>query len=84
MYSITKKYDQFPPEKKTEILNQIILYFEQERDEKIGMVAAGNLLEFMIEIIGKDIYNLGIIDAKKILESRIEDIKYDIDDLQEF
>ena len=70
-------------EKRKSIIDELILYFEQERDEKVGMIAAGQLLDFFMQSAGSEIYNKGISDAKKVIESRINEISYDLDDLLE-
>lgn len=64
-------------------IDDIIYFFESERDEKIGVIAAESVLDFFLEHIGSKLYNQGIEDASKVLENRVEEMKYDLDELKE-
>ncbi|MEM6831015.1 MAG: DUF2164 domain-containing protein [Bacteroidota bacterium] len=83
MPDINRKHDRLPDDKKQQAIDEIIYFFEHERDETIGRVAAAELLNFFLESIGKHIYNKGIADAKSALESRVDELRYDLDDLLE-
>ena len=63
--------------------DELIQFFENERDEKIGVIAAEELLNFFLLSAGKMIYNKGVNDAKKVIETRTEEIRFDLDDLLE-
>ncbi len=63
------------------VKEEMILFFENERDEKIGIIAAEEILNFFLESVGSKLYNKGIDDAKKALENRYEELKFDLDDL---
>lgn len=69
------------PQQKKEALQQIIHFFESERGEKIGVIAAEAILNFFLENVGKDIYNKGLSDAQELFRQRIEEAHFDIDDL---
>lgn len=45
-----------------EALASIIRYFKEARDEEIGQIAAGNLLDFVLQEIGPSIYNKAVAD----------------------
>ncbi len=49
-------------------------YFTNERDEEIGDLAAGLMLDFCIENIGPELYNQGIKDSISFMNNRIEDM----------
>jgi uncharacterized protein (DUF2164 family) len=72
---------QLNSEQKKEAIDQIIYFFEEERDEKIGVIAAEAILNFFLGNVGKDIYNKGVKDARKILSQRMEEVHFDLDDL---
>ena len=59
-------------EEKKRLLNAIINFFDQERDEKIGIIASENLLEFFLDTLGKTIYNKALDDAKIWFENKME------------
>lgn len=81
MSDIKRKWDRLDPEKKQNAINELISFFENERNEKIGIIAAEEILNFFLESVGGEIYNQGITDARLTLERRFEDMKYDLDDL---
>lgn len=72
------------PEQQKTAIDQIIYFFESERDEKIGVIAAENMLNVFLETAGKDIYNKAISDAKQCLKNRMEELHFDLDDLSAF
>lgn len=82
MTSVTKPWDRLTDEQRRTAIDQIIHFFDQERDEQIGVIAAEKLLNFFLENIGSDLYSKGVNDAKGALEKRLEDLNYDLDDLQ--
>jgi uncharacterized protein (DUF2164 family) len=55
-------------------LEEIIHFFDKERDEEIGNLAAVMLLEFFVEKLGPSIYNQAIADAQKYMTSKAEDL----------
>lgn len=61
-------------EKYDKAVDEIIYYFESERDETIGNLQAGMLLDFFIEKVGNEIYNQGVADAQKYMNEKIDDL----------
>lgn len=61
-------------EKRNEILSQIRTFFEKERDEKIGEVAARKVLTFFIDKLAIQFYNQGIEDAYNMMSENVQDI----------
>lgn len=61
-------------------IKEIISYFHDERNEEIGVIAAGNILDFFVQSVGSDIYNKAIDDAKKLLQKQLEgwDVEFDL------
>lgn len=76
-----RKWERLTDEEKSLAIEELITYFEKEREERIGQVAAENLLNFFLAHVGTYLYNKGVMDAKTTLERRLEDVYYDIDDL---
>ena len=75
------KSDALSAEKRRALIKDMIVYFESEHEIKIGIIAAGNILDFFLQSVGSEIYNKGISDAKNVLESRMDEVWYDFDDL---
>lgn len=65
-------------EEKTEIISQIQNYFEQEREETIGNLAAEQLLDFMLKQIGPYIYNKAVFDARRLIHDRLAQLDEDL------
>jgi uncharacterized protein (DUF2164 family) len=65
--------------KEKEITNHIQVFFEEERSEEIGIIAAQKVLDFFMEDLGEDIYNKALDDSRKWFSKRMEDIDIDYD-----
>jgi uncharacterized protein (DUF2164 family) len=62
------------PEQKKEAIRDIRYYFETERGELIGDLAADQYLDFIIDKMGSYIYNQAVMDIQKYMEVKVEDI----------
>jgi uncharacterized protein (DUF2164 family) len=65
------------PEQKKQLLEEIIYYFETERDEKLGIIASESILDFFLDNLGRFIYNKALDDAKIWFTKRLEDVEAD-------
>lgn len=81
MSDIKRSWDRLNQEDKAKIKEELIYFFESERGEKIGVIAAEELLDFFLQSAGSKLYNQGVEAARKAMESRFEEMKYDLDDL---
>lgn len=82
--SRTKRtWEKLTDEEKSSAKEELILFFENERDEKIGVIAAEKIINFFLQSVGGKLYNKGVNDAKKAMENRLEELKFDLDDLVE-
>lgn len=66
-------------EEKRAVINSIINFFQNERDEEIGMIAAEEVFDFFLQNIGELIYKKGIQDAQKVIKERMEDVNVELD-----
>ena len=53
-------------------------YFTENMEDKIGNIAAGALLGFILEEIGPVIYNKAVTDVQERLQSRIMEVDIEI------
>jgi uncharacterized protein (DUF2164 family) len=83
MSKIKRTWERLTDEEKNLAKEELILFFENERDERIGIIAAEDMINFFLQSVGSKLYNKGIIDAKKTIENRIEELNFDLDDLIE-
>ncbi|TYR80669.1 DUF2164 domain-containing protein [Priestia megaterium] len=61
-------------DKKKEMISSIQAYFLEEREEEIGELAATLLLDFFIDELAPEFYNLGIEDSYHFMNERLEDL----------
>ena len=61
-------------EKKKQCIEDIKVYFENERDEVIGDMAAELFLGFILEKIAPVIYNRALEDVYRFLDDRLDDL----------
>jgi uncharacterized protein (DUF2164 family) len=65
---------EFNEYEKAAIVGKIKLYFREELDQEIAQFDAEFLLDFFNEEVGAYHYNLGLSDARVILEEKLETI----------
>lgn len=63
-----------PKEKRSDMISEIQRYFENEREEELGDLAAGLLVDFIIEKLGPEFYNQGVFDSYVYMNDRVEDL----------
>ena len=61
-------------EDREKLISEIQEYFLEERDEELGNLAAGFVLDFIIEHIAPTFYNQGIRDSIRYMNERVEDL----------
>jgi len=61
-------------ERRDDMVSEIKNYFSKEREEEIGDLAAGLILDFIVEKIAPDFYNQGIFDAHQYMKDAAEDL----------
>jgi uncharacterized protein (DUF2164 family) len=60
-----------PRNEKEELIEKVQHYFQLERSEEIGSIAAEGFLDFVLKEASPYIYNHAIRDARKVLHERI-------------
>ena len=65
---------QLHKERRTEMITGIRDYFSRERGEEIGDLAAGLMLDFIVEQLGPEFYNQGVEDAYRYMKDATEDL----------
>lgn len=61
-------------EKRKEMIRTLQVYFLKEREEELGDLAAGLLLDFIIDKLAFEFYNQGVYDSYKFMSERTEDL----------
>lgn len=65
-------------EDRSQAIASIERYFLENREEKIGNIAAGGLLGFILEEIGPSIYNKAVADAQERLQARVSELDFEV------
>ena len=65
-------------EARQQAISSIERYFEQERDERIGNIAAGALLNFMLQEIGPSIFNQAVSQVQERLQQRVTEVDIEV------
>jgi uncharacterized protein (DUF2164 family) len=61
-------------EKRIEMITSIKNYFENEREEQLGDLASGMILDFFIEELADEFYNQGVWDSHVYMNDRVDDL----------
>ena len=61
-------------ERSDDMISEIKNYFLKEREEEIGDLAAGLILDFILDKIAPEFYNQGVYDSHKYMGNAIEDL----------
>lgn len=72
----------FKKEERDQIVQKIQLYFNDELDQKLGQFDAEFLLDFFSNEVGLFYYNRRLLDARALLQEKVEHIADAIYDLE--
>ncbi|MHB9093713.1 MAG: DUF2164 domain-containing protein [Eubacteriales bacterium] len=61
-------------EKRDYMISAIKEFFLKERDEELGELASGLILDFIIEKLAKEFYNQGVFDSYLYMNEKVEDL----------
>jgi uncharacterized protein (DUF2164 family) len=67
-----------PKEQKEQLIRRVQDYFNEERAEEIGDLAAEFLLDYMIKELGPVLYNQAIHDAIKLVAEKMFSLEDDL------
>lgn len=60
------------------LIGRVQEYFEMERSEEIGNLAAEALLDFMVKELGPHVYNQAMFDARRVVAERMTSLEDDL------
>ena len=78
-----KKFSGIPKEQNDKCIAEVITRIEEIESERVGVIAAQDVIDIVVENLGPDIYNSAIQDTKKLLQEKIADIEFEIDELKQ-
>lgn len=65
------------PEQKKKLQEEIIYFFQEERDEELGIIGAETVLDFFLDVLGDTIYNKALDDVRRWLTRTVENAESD-------
>ena len=65
-------------EARQQLITSIERYYLEERDEKIGNIAAAALLGFFLQELGPVVYNQAIADVQERLQLRVSELDIEV------
>jgi uncharacterized protein (DUF2164 family) len=65
-------------EARQQAIASIERYFQENMEERIGNIAAGALLAFLLEEIGPSIYNRAVAEVQERLGARIAELDIEV------
>jgi uncharacterized protein (DUF2164 family) len=65
-------------EARQQAIQSIERWFQENREERIGNIAAGALLGFVLEEIGPSIYNRAVADVQERLGARVAELDIEV------
>ena len=57
-------------------------FFNEERDEDIGIIQTQNFLEFFLESLGPKIFNNGIDISRNAIINKFEEFDFELEELK--
>jgi uncharacterized protein (DUF2164 family) len=81
MSGIKHDWERLSNEESRLLKEDLILFFLNELDEEIGVIAAEKILKNFLKSASNKLYNKGIDDAKRAVENRHEELQFDLKDL---
>lgn len=67
-----------PRDARTEAVASIRAYLHDELDVEVGDLAAGGLLDFVLEEIGPSIYNRAVRDVQERLQAQVAELDIEV------
>ncbi|NQV10247.1 MAG: DUF2164 family protein [Cyanobacteria bacterium] len=71
---------QLPKQARKEAVASIISYFHESREEEIGTIAAGGLLELFLTEIAPSIYNKAVSEVLERIRNHISELDLDLNE----
>lgn len=77
------KFDNIPEEVKRKCVAEVITRVEEMSGSEVGIIAAQDIIDIVTQNLGPEIYNMALHDTKKLLQSKLADLEYEVDALKQ-
>lgn len=74
---MAKNMFELTPEEKKKMLDEIVYFFREERDEDLGIIGSETVLDFFLDVLGDTIYNRALDDVRIWLKRNVENLESD-------
>ncbi|WP_226663070.1 DUF2164 domain-containing protein [Microbulbifer aggregans] len=74
---------EFSKEQKESMVSKLKTYFAEELDQEIGAFEAEFLIDFIAKELGSHFYNRGLFDAQQVLNEKMEEVGYILQELEQ-
>lgn len=79
-----RKWDTDNEQLSRKCLNEVIARVQDIDDpERVGIIAAQDIVDIVLQNYGPEIYNKALADAGKMLGEKLQDIEYGLDELKQ-
>lgn len=78
-----RKWDTTDEELQKKCVNEVIACVEEIDGDSVGIIAAQDIIDIVLQNHGPEINNTAIKDAKKLLQERFHDLEVDYDLLEQ-
>lgn len=78
-----RKWDVTNEEAQKKCIDEVIARVDELETTEIGVIAAQDIIDIIIENLAPDIYNTGVADAQKVIQKKLQDIEVDLQMLEQ-
>lgn len=78
-----RKWDIANEEAQKRCIDEVITRVEELDGGSVGVIAAQDIIDIVTEHLAPEFYNMGVQDAKKAVQEKIQDLEVDIDMLEQ-
>ncbi len=65
-------------ERRQDLIGRLRAFFHEEFDEEISDFRASQLLDFLVAVLGPQVYNQAVQDARAFMQRKLEDLEGDV------
>lgn len=74
-----RKWDITKPDLKKQCIDHVLTVIDQLDGVEPGVIFAEELMQTISSVVGPEFYNMGVTDAKKLIETKLADLEVDMD-----
>lgn len=77
-----RKWDIRDDRVRRQCIDEVLARIDEQGDAEFGAIAAQEIIDIVAEHLGPQVYNAGLTDAKKAMQSALADLEIDLDALR--